>query len=197
MPKVSDEYRVAKRTEIAEAALRAFRKQGFHESSMADIIAESGLSAGAIYGHYASKSEIVVEVATRIVGRRLLDIKMLENAEPMPSPGALVAVLMRGMVADLGDTGIMVQLWGAGVTDSRLAALGAGVVDRLFGAYRAYISLWHQRQHGLEKAAADALAQIQAPVFVSVCQGFILQSAILEGFDAESFFASVEATLPR
>ena len=54
MPKVTDEYRIAKREEIADAALRAFRRKGFQGASMADIIAESGLSAGAIYGHFAS-----------------------------------------------------------------------------------------------------------------------------------------------
>ena len=56
MPKVSEEYRTARRSEIARAALRCFARKGFDATSMADIIAESGLSAGAIYGHYKSKN---------------------------------------------------------------------------------------------------------------------------------------------
>ncbi|WP_456846025.1 TetR/AcrR family transcriptional regulator, partial [Cellulomonas sp. P5_C6] len=75
MPKVTEEYRVARRDEIADAALRAFRRKGFQATSMAEIIAESGLSAGAIYGHYPSKSAIVVDVASRVIGVRVRDIE--------------------------------------------------------------------------------------------------------------------------
>ena len=77
MPKVTEEYRVARRDEIADAALRAFRRKGFQATSMAEIIAESGLSAGAIYGHYASKDAIIVDVASRVVGNRILDVERL------------------------------------------------------------------------------------------------------------------------
>ena len=77
MPKVTDEYRIAKREEIADAALRAFRRKGFQGASMADIIAESGLSAGAIYGHFASKGDIILDVATRVVGARVDDVQQL------------------------------------------------------------------------------------------------------------------------
>ncbi len=91
MPKVTEEYRVARRDEIADAALRAFRRKGFQATSMAEIIAESGLSAGAIYGHYPSKDAIIVDVASRVVGNRILDVERLARTEPLAPPPTIPA----------------------------------------------------------------------------------------------------------
>ena len=63
MPKVTEEHRLAKHDEILDAALRAFSRKGFQATSMAEIIAESGMSAGAIYRYFASKADIVRGVA--------------------------------------------------------------------------------------------------------------------------------------
>lgn len=46
-----------RREEIIAAAIRAFSTKGFSRASMADVIAESGRSAGAIYGHFSGKRE--------------------------------------------------------------------------------------------------------------------------------------------
>jgi AcrR family transcriptional regulator len=197
MPKVSAEYRTAKRAEISEAALRAFRRKGFQATSMADIIAESGMSAGAIYGNFASKSDIVFDVASRVIGGRVQDISRLADASPMPPPGDLVGVLMRGMLREVGSPAILVQLWGEAVTDPQLRGLAAGVFDRLVSAYRVYISLWHQRQHQLDPRAADAIASEQTPLFLAASQGFILQAAIFDDFDPDFFLGRVTGHLPR
>jgi len=70
MPKVSEAYREARRDEIARAAIQRLSKQGFSGTSMSDIIDESGMSAGAIYSHFASKAEIAQHVARMVVGTR-------------------------------------------------------------------------------------------------------------------------------
>ena len=122
VPKVTEEYRVARRDEIADAALRAFRRKGFQATSMAEIIAESGLSAGAIYGHYASKDAIIVDVASRVVGNRIHDVEHLARTEPLaaaahPPPRADRAACSTRSAAPA----IMLQLWGEGVTDPEVA----------------------------------------------------------------------------
>ncbi|MBN9180063.1 MAG: TetR family transcriptional regulator, partial [Microbacterium sp.] len=67
MPKVSERYREARRDEIAQAALRCLERNGVRDTSIADIVAESGLSTGAIYSHFRNKAEL----ARYIVGRFL------------------------------------------------------------------------------------------------------------------------------
>jgi AcrR family transcriptional regulator len=197
MPRVSEEYRSAKRDEIAQAAIAAFRRKGFQGTSMADIIAESGLSAGAIYGHYSGKSELVIDVATRLVGSRIGEVEALAAAEPMPAPAQLVRALMSGMLQDMGSTAILVQLWGEAVTDPAIKRLAVGVIAQLHSVYARYISLWHQREHGLSPAAADALGEEQTGIFVGSAQGYILQSALMKEFDSEAYLAAVEKYLPR
>jgi AcrR family transcriptional regulator len=62
MPKRDASYMDGQRKRIVVAAYRCFRRDGIHQSSMADICAEAKLSMGAIYGHFASKEEILFGV---------------------------------------------------------------------------------------------------------------------------------------
>lgn len=43
---------------IADTALRLFVMKGYHHTSITDIVAESGLSTGAVYHHFDSKETI-------------------------------------------------------------------------------------------------------------------------------------------
>jgi AcrR family transcriptional regulator len=196
MPKVTDEYRDAKRREIADAALRAFQRRGFQATSMADIIAESGMSAGAIYGHYKSKTEIMIAAGSKIVGARIQDLNEWAERTPMPLPAELVRRISGAMTAELGDTGLMVQLWGEAVTEPELRELAANVVHQLKTGIAGYLSAWHQRTNGLTPDAAEALALEQVPLFVGASQGYIVQNALLDDFDSEAYFRTMEKYLP-
>lgn len=63
MPRITPERREAKRAEIVAAARRCFSRDGFHQSTMPDIAAEAGVSAGAAYRYFASKEEIILAIA--------------------------------------------------------------------------------------------------------------------------------------
>ena len=64
MPKVTEAHRESRREQILIAAWKCFSRKGFHSTSMADVIKEAGLSAGAVYLYFRSKDEIIVAVAT-------------------------------------------------------------------------------------------------------------------------------------
>jgi len=63
MPRVSPEHFAARRAQILDAAAACFSRAGFHKTSMQDIIAASGLSAGAIYNYFAGKDQIIEAIA--------------------------------------------------------------------------------------------------------------------------------------
>lgn len=67
MPKVSAEHAAARREQILSAAQRCFARKGFHTTSMNDVFAEAGLSAGAVYSYFKSKDEIIAAMAERAV----------------------------------------------------------------------------------------------------------------------------------
>ncbi len=64
-PKVTEEYKQTVREEILQAAEDLFARKGYHETSMDDIVKESGLSKGAIYGYFESKQEIFLALSDR------------------------------------------------------------------------------------------------------------------------------------
>ncbi len=63
MPQVSDEYRDERRAQLVAAARRCFVRRGFHATSMKDVLTEAGMSAGAAYGYFAGKDDIILAVA--------------------------------------------------------------------------------------------------------------------------------------
>lgn len=197
MPKVTDAYRAAKRDEIVAAALAAFRRKGFQATSMADIIAESGLSAGAIYGHFKGKSDIVLEVATRVVGERVHDVQRLGEGGQLVPPSQLLRMLVEGMTRDLGDPTIVVQIWGEAVTEPQMRQLAYGAFEKLRSAVTGYVTLWHEWQHALAHDDAAAIAARQVPLFISAVQGYVLQRAIMPEFDSDAYFATLDEYLPR
>lgn len=74
---------------ILDAAARLFTEKGYDNTSLQDIISETGLSKGAIYHHFASKEEIFVRICNRIgeengaVLGRVRDSKELNGREKM------------------------------------------------------------------------------------------------------------------
>ncbi|WP_369028857.1 TetR/AcrR family transcriptional regulator, partial [Nocardia farcinica] len=64
MPRVSEEHLERRRQQILVAAQRCFSRKGFYNTSMQDVFAESGLSAGAVYRYFKSKDELVAALAS-------------------------------------------------------------------------------------------------------------------------------------
>ena len=124
MPKVSEQHREARRDQIVDAALLCFANKGFHRTSMADIIAESGLSAGAIYLHFDGKQQIALAVAQRILGNRMLEFseRLAEDRE-LPPPSSMLRLMMTGLTSEVRDPRLLVQLWGEAVTDPEVSLM--------------------------------------------------------------------------
>jgi AcrR family transcriptional regulator len=69
---------IAKRKEqIVKAAISAFARTGLKETSMDDIVRESGLSKGAIYWYFKSKDELISELLNEFFDPR--EVKKIER----------------------------------------------------------------------------------------------------------------------
>lgn len=58
MPRVTDEYREARREEILRAAAACFSERGFRATHMRDVARRAGLSTGAVYRYFPGKEEL-------------------------------------------------------------------------------------------------------------------------------------------
>jgi AcrR family transcriptional regulator len=66
-PDVSGE----RRSQITESAIKVFARQGFANTRMEDVAAESGLSKGLLYFYFKSKEEIISAIADLLFGSEL------------------------------------------------------------------------------------------------------------------------------
>jgi TetR/AcrR family transcriptional repressor of nem operon len=71
------------RLRILEAGFREIHRQGFQAASIANILADTGLTKGALYHHFSSKKELGLAVVDEVIGRNLREriIAPLHDAE--------------------------------------------------------------------------------------------------------------------
>jgi AcrR family transcriptional regulator len=72
---------VERKTQILEAATKVFSQLGFHQARMDDIVAESGLSKGALYWYFKSKDEIITSILESLFNREMTELQGLLAAE--------------------------------------------------------------------------------------------------------------------
>src|SRR5579859_2447063 len=63
VPKISLAHEQQRRAQILAAAMACFARQGYHATSMDDVVRESGLSVGAIYSYFPSKEELFLALS--------------------------------------------------------------------------------------------------------------------------------------
>lgn len=76
-PNVSEE----RKTQILEAATKVFTKHGFNNARMDDIVAESGLSKGALYWYFDSKEAIIISILDQTFDWETTHIRELLDSE--------------------------------------------------------------------------------------------------------------------
>lgn len=131
MPKVAQAHLDARRQQIVDAARARFASHGFARTSMADIVAESGLSTGAIYRYFTSKDEIVIAVCE-------------QASDAFPKALTVRAINrflrhVRTLAAEQGHARLTAQVYAeaalspalAVIVQQQLAALRAAVADLL------------------------------------------------------------------
>src|SRR3954467_9037398 len=74
MPRVTAQHEQEVRDRIVRAALAVFAEHGFHRATMQDIVRASGLSVGAIYTYFRSKSELILAGCDLITDQELAQL---------------------------------------------------------------------------------------------------------------------------
>ena len=192
MPKVSEEHRVAMRERIQRAALVCVAEKGFSNVSMADIISEAGLSAGAVYVYYRSKEELIVDAGRRVFAERMEALEGLGGRDSVPPPDQAIASFMTGLMQMDFFPGVAVQVWGEAVRNDRLGEVARSILAETRGHIENYLEAWLRASRPTEDAKSQA--RILAPAVMGLMQGYAIQSA-LAGEDAQSKYLESARTL--
>lgn len=196
MPKVTQQYRDARREQILTAARCCFLRSGFHETSMLDLFAEAGLSSGSVYRYFDSKEDVILAIAEENMHEVVAVIHTLAADQREAGLGGVLADVLRlvekkHQETDLGPMSVLV--WSEAIRNPSLRQRFETAVQQmradLAEAVRGY-----QAAGTLPKdASPDALAGL----FISIVPGFILQLALF-GKDRVANVADAAETLwPR
>jgi AcrR family transcriptional regulator len=123
MPKVSAEYRAERRAHILAAARRCFVRDGFHASSMQELVGEAGMSSGAVYRYFASKDAVIEAIAADNLDQ-VVDVLAHAIGEGA-SPQAAFAAVLEYVTMRHGEDGfgtIAVLVWSEALRNPKLAA---------------------------------------------------------------------------
>ena len=197
MPKVTQAHRDARRTQIAEAALRCFAAKGYRGTSMADIIAESGLSAGAIYGHYASKEELFFEAAQLIMSARTGELRDLRADHGPLAPGEVMATVLDGMRHDEISPSLFLQVWAEAGIDPSLREMVLGFLQPVRQLLLGLVTEWAAANPGIAGPDPEAYAQRTVPVLMGLAPGFMVQRTIVADFDEDAYLETVRRLIPN
>jgi TetR/AcrR family transcriptional regulator, transcriptional repressor of aconitase len=194
MPRVSKAHLEKRREQILGAAARCFARQGFHRTTMQDIVREAALSPGAIYRYFAAKEDIIAAIATR---RRASERALLEEAAGGADVREGLRQLARTFLGRLSDPReqrwrrVTVQLWGEAL---RNPAVMDVVRDGLDGPLVALARLVRrgQREGRVPKGLdPEAAARVAAALF----QGLVLQQAWDPKVDVDGYVRAAQALL--
>jgi TetR/AcrR family transcriptional regulator, transcriptional repressor of aconitase len=176
MPKVSQQHRDARREQILAAARRCFLRDGFHATSMQDLFAEAGLSAGAVYSYFASKDDVIVAIAEQNM-RSVTDmIDVIAAERPGQPVGAVLADVMEILRAQDEQDGLSkltVIVWSEAVRNPSLAARFTALLAQL----RASLAEVIQQTRG--SLPGDVSADVLAVTLLSLVPGYLVQLALL------------------
>ena len=174
MPKVKPETLAARREQILQAAETCFARQGFHQTTIQDVIRESGLSAGCIYSYFASKEELIQAIGedrhTR--DRALLAVKDKET-DPLESLRTIARAFLGDLQKEQGlrTRRVALQLWAEALRDDVIREqVTSGIRKPIAIIVRL---LRHGQRLGVINGTINP--QTIARTMVSMFQGIVLQ----------------------
>lgn len=184
VPRVSHEHLEARRRQILDAARRCFSANGFHATSMQDVFAECGLSAGAVYRYFAGKEDLIAAIAEDAIasvrasfeGDGDDDLSIFELIER-----ALDAVDERARHDDVGR--LALQVWAEAARSETLRLRLADAAHEARASLRSRL----ERQYG-----DDVDAEATAAVVVALVPGYLHARVVVGDVDAGTYLRGVD-----
>ncbi|MFJ5137417.1 TetR/AcrR family transcriptional regulator [Streptomyces sp. NPDC088707] len=181
MARVSQEHLDARRRQILDGAARCFARNGFHATSMQDVLGEVGLSAGAVYRYFRGKDEIIAAIATEAFAGIRSAFEEASKATPPPTPDVLIGAVLRLFLEERIEGAdrqafarLIIQVWTETLRNDQLARTLAEGYNGMRVVWADLVALY--KKSGI--LSADVPADHVARTLIAVVQGFIAQQAL-------------------
>jgi AcrR family transcriptional regulator len=190
VPRITPARASAQRERILDAALTCFAREGFHAATMQDIVTESGLSPGAIYGYFKGKTDVVTAIASE---RHAMERRRMEHALAATDLDTSLVRLVEGFVLGLRDLQerkwrrLAVQLWAESLANVRLKREALDGVTQAIELLSPMIG--KAQREGRWPAHLDPASA--ARVLIAILQGISLQLAWDDAIDIARFASTL------
>jgi len=190
MPKVAEAYRDARRQQILTAAAHCFAREGFHRTTMDDIVREAHLSPGAIYRYFAGKDAIIDAIAA---ARHAQEAELVAAGSGGDTATALRAaarafILPLDSAGERQDRRVAIQLWSEALRNPRLRARARTGIARPRRVLADLVRDGQRRGDVTKSLDPDNAARAMIALF----QGFVLQKAWEPRLPVEPYLATID-----
>jgi AcrR family transcriptional regulator len=193
MPRVSDEHLAARRQQILDAARVCFTRNGFHATSMHDVIAEAGLSVGAVYRYFKSKEDLITAIAGQVVGEVTGAIAATDRPIPLDEAMARLITQIEPRLGPEGVFRLALQVWAESLRNPTLARF----VQDVYGTVRANVVALVRDSQEAGYLSPKADPEAVGSVLFGMVLGYLLQQTLTGTPDRETFLDGVRSLLSR
>lgn len=186
MARVTQHYLDARRRQILDAASRCFVRNGFHATSMQDILGEAELSSGAVYRYFKGKDEIVGAIAAECLAGVTDAFETAFDEDPLPPlPQVLTRVFsaLEESDKDINGARLVIQVYGEAIRSPELRQAVVAEFETILGFLTRLVTQYQERG----TLPADVSTEHMARVLHALIPGFLMQIAVIDGTDAELF----------
>ncbi|MGW2015191.1 TetR/AcrR family transcriptional regulator [Streptomyces sp. NPDC001927] len=188
MARVSQEHLDARRRQILDGAARCFARNGFHATSMQDVLTEVGLSAGAVYRYFSGKDELIAAIAAEAFAGIRGAFAEAAKTMPPPTPDILLGSVLKLFLEERipgadrqAFARLILQVWSETLRDERLFQTLSDGFNGMREAWGELVEVY--RATGL--MAADVPADRVARTLIATAQGYIAQQALFGDVEVE------------
>lgn len=177
-----------------DAARACFARNGFHATSMQDVISEAGLSVGAVYRYFKSKEDLVTAIAEEVITPIAKAVEEIVAAEPTPTMEEAVRRALTLLEPEMRRGGMFplaIQVWAEALRNPQLLAF----LDRIFTMMRGHFVELARRNQAIGRLPADADPFGVGSAVTALVPGYGLQRVLLGEPDIPTFVAGVRTLL--
>lgn len=199
MPRVTEEYRATRRSQILAAACRCFARDGFHATSIADIISESGLSAGAVYLYFNSKQELVEAVVEMTLSTADELFAELLTDDAVPTPDETVAFMVDAVMERAVDhpelgvdmSRVALHAWAEALRDPEIAER----IEHTLSSLRRHYGEVARRWQVAGLIGSDIDPEHVGAALLGLVHAFALQRLLIPSTEPAQYLSGVRGML--
>jgi AcrR family transcriptional regulator len=191
MPKISAAARLNRRNHVLVSAWKCFSREGFHATSMDDVIAETGMSSSSVYRYFRSKEELIDAAAEETLSQTYSAISELISDDAVPGPAetleSLMAALRGRQQGDYDLTKISMAAWAEGLRRPAVHDFAYDFYAKMNDLFTALTRRWISAGMLPKGTDTDALANF----LVTLMPGMLVMSHLYELPDSETLATGI------